>query len=289
VTNDDAGIEALVTKLRELGATLVVMEPTGGFEAKVAAAIAVAGLPLAVVNARQVRDFAKAVGRLAKTDKIDAAILAHFAEAVRPEARGVADEQTQELSADLARRRQIVEMLTTETNRMQQARGDKLRRRIEHVKWLRRQLREADDDIDRRMRETPAWREKDALLQSVPGVGPVLSRTLLAELPELGALDRKEIASLVGVAPICRDSGNSHGKRATWGGRAVVRATLYMATLVAARYNPVIKATYERLKAAGKAKKVALVACMRKLLVILNAMARDKTPWTLPTPAKNGT
>jgi transposase len=283
VTNDEAGISQLVGELSEAKPTLVVMEPTGGFESRAAAAIALAGIALAVVNARQVRDFAKAVGKLAKTDAIDAAVLAQFAEAVRPEPRALPDEQTEQLQAQLTRRRQIVEMLTAETNRMYAARVDKLRKRIyEHVKWLRAQLKEADDDIDRQLRETPIWREKDDLLQSVPGVGRVLARTLLAELPELGTLDRRKIAALVGVAPMNRDSGNSRGRRVTWGGRAVVRAPLYMAALVATKHNPIIRATYQRLLATGKAKKLALVACMRKLLVMLNAIVRDRQPWVPP-------
>jgi transposase len=266
VIHDEAGIAQLLGELAELKPTLVVLEPTGGFELHVVAAMAVAGIPVAVVNARQVRDFAKATGRLAKTDTIDAAVLAHFAEAVKPEPRPLPDEETSELSAQLARRRQLVEMITAETNRMGMARPDRLRKSIyEHVKWLRRQLRNTDDDIDRHLRKSPIWREKDDLLQSVPGVGPVLSRTLLAELPELGTLDRRQIAALVGVAPINRDSGNSHRKRVTWGGRAVVRTPLYMATLVAT-------------------KKVALVACMRKLLVILNAIVRDRRPWLQQLP-----
>lgn len=286
VTNDETGITQLLGELTELRPTLVVLEPTGGFEVPVAAALAVAGIALAVVNARQVRDFAKAIGRLAKTDAIDAAVLAHFAEAVHPEPRPLPDEETAELSALLARRRQLVEMLTAETNRMRTARPDRLRKSIyEHVKWLRRELREADDDIDQNLRKSPIWREKDDLLRSVPGVGPVLSRTLLAELPELGTLDRRQIAALVGVAPLNRDSGNSRRKRVTWGGRAVVRTPLYMAALVATRHNAVIRATYERLVEAGKAKKVALVACMRKLLVILNAIVRDRRPWLVGTPA----
>lgn len=285
VPHDEAGIVQLLQELGELKPTLVVLEPTGGFEVHVVAAMAVAGIAVAVVNARQVRDFAKATGRLAKTDAIDAAVLAHFAEAVRPEPRPLRDEETSELSAQLARRRQLVEMITAETNRMGVARRERLRKSIyEHVKWLRRQLRSVDDDIDRHLRKSPIWREKDDLLQSVPGVGPVLSRTLLAELPELGTLDRRQIAALVGVAPINRDSGSSSRKRVTWGGRAVVRAPLYMATLVATRCNAVIRATYTRLVGSGKAKKVALVACMRKLLVILNAIVRDRRPWLAQAP-----
>jgi len=289
VTNDEAGIAQLLEELAGLKPTLAVLEPTGGFEVPVVAALAVAGIALAVVNARQVRDFAKAIGRLAKTDTIDAAVLAHFAEAVHPEPRALPDEETAELSALLARRRQLVEMLTAETNRMRTARPDRLRKSIyEHVRWLRRELREADDDIDQNLRKSAIWREKDDLLQSVPGVGPVLSRTLLADLPELGTLDRRQIAALVGVAPLNRDSGSSRRKRVTWGGRAIVRAPLYMAALVAARHNAVIRATYERLVEGGKAKKVALVACMRKLLVILNAIIRDRRPWLAQPPRVSG-
>jgi transposase len=285
VSHDEAGIAQLVQELSKLKPTLVVLEPTGGFEVHVAAAMVVAGIPVAVVNARQVRDFAKAIGRLAKTDTIDAAVLAHFAEAVRPEPRPLPDEETLELSAALTRRRQLVEMITAENNRMRMARPERLRQSIyQHVKWLRRQLRDTDDDITGQLRKSAVWREKDDLLQSVPGVGPVLSRTLLAELPELGTLDRRQIAALVGVAPINRDSGNSHRKRVTWGGRAVVRTPLYMAALVATRHNAVIRTTYARLVDAGKAKKVALVACMRKLLVILNAIVRDRRPWLSQPP-----
>jgi transposase len=283
VTNDDLGLTALLAWLQSHPATLVVLEATGGYEVPAVAALAVAAVPVAVVNPRQVRDFAKAAGKLAKTDAIDAAVLAHFAESVRPEPRPLADEQTSELQAVLARRRQLVEMLTAETNRMHSCRSATVRRHIyEHVAWLRRQLRDVDTDLDRQLRETPIWREKDDLLQSVPGVGRVLARTLLAELPELGSLERGQVAALVGVAPFNRDSGTMRGKRAIWGGRATVRAPLYMATLAAVKHNPVIRATYDRLVAAGKAKKVAIVACMRKLLVVLNAMMRDRTAWLLP-------
>jgi transposase len=278
--NDEGGIDALLARLDPLKPTLVVLEATGGFEVSVAAALGVATVPVAVVNPRQVRDFAKSTGRLAKTDAIDAAVLAHFADAVRPEPRPLLDEQARELQAMLVRRRQIVEMITAETNRMHSCRSAKVRKPIhEHVAWLRRQLRDVDHDIDTQLRSTPLWREKDDLLRSMPGVGPVLSRTLLADLPELGTLDRKKIAALVGVAPLNRDSGTLRGKRNIWGGRATVRATLYMATLAATRFNPVIRATYERLVAAGKAKKLALVACMRKVLVTLNAMLRDRKSW----------
>jgi transposase len=280
VKNDEEGIAALAARLLEIVPTLVVLEATGGYEAPVVAAIAVTTMPVAVVNPRQVRDFAKATGQLAKTDAIDAAVLARFAEAVRPEPRPLDEPQTRELQDMLTRRRQLVDMLTAETNRMRACRSDRLRKNIyEHVAWLRRQLKDSDKDLDTKLRETPLWREKEDLLRSVPGVGPVLSRTLIAELPELGTLDRARIAALVGVAPLNRDSGSMRGRRTIWGGRPSVRAPLYMATLAATKHNPVIRVTYERLVAAGKAKKVALVACMRKLLITLNAMIRDNRPW----------
>jgi transposase len=288
VANDEVGIAELVAKLALVSPALTVLEATGGYEAPVAAALALAGVSLAVVNPRQVRDFAKATGKLAKTDALDAAVLAQFADVVRPEPRGLDDEQTLELAAMVARRRQLVEMLTAEQNRMRAARSDRLRKHIyEHVAWLRRQLKDIDRDLDVKLRETPLWREKEDLLRSVPGVGPVLSRTLLAELPELGTLDRSKIAALVGVAPLNRDSGTMRGKRRIWGGRASIRAVLYMATLVASKHNPVIRAIYERLVGAGKAKKVALVACMRKLLIALNAIVRDGKPWLQPAPAQD--
>lgn len=285
VANNQEGIESLVARLTALDITLVVMEATGGYEAPAAAEIAVANLALAVVNPRQVRDFAKATGKLAKTDKLDAAVLALFAEVVRPEARGVDDEKTLELSAVLTRRRQIVDMITAEKNRMYACRSPNLRKTIYlHVRWLERQLDDIDKDLDARLRDTPVWREKDDLLQSVPGVGPILSRTLLAEVPELGQLDRGQIAALIGVAPLNRDSGTMRGRRSIWGGRASVRSVLYMAAVAARRHNPVIRSVFERLTAAGKAKKVALVACMRKLLIALNAMVRDQKHW-LPPPS----
>jgi transposase len=283
VANDEAGRAELVAKLAIAAPELVVLEATGGFEIAVAAALALGGIRLAVVNPRQVRDFAKATGRLAKTDKLDAAVLAQFADVVRPEPRALDDEQTQELAAMVARRRQLLDMLLAETNRMHATRSEGLRKSIyEHVAWLRRQVKDIDGDLDTKLRESPVWREKEDLLRSVPGVGPVLSRTLIAELPELGSLDRAKIAALVGVAPLNRDSGNMRGIRRIWGGRPAVRSVLFMATIVAARRNPVIRATYERLVAAGKKKKVALVACMRKLLITLNAIVRDQKPWQLP-------
>jgi len=238
------------------------------------------GLPVVVANPRQIRDFAKATGKLAKTDAIDARVIAHFAAAVKPTPRPLPDDQAQEFGDALARRRQVVEMITAERNRLSSARNKAVRRHIkDHITWLERELVDTDNDLRRSVKESPVWREKDNLLRSVPGVGPVLSATLLADLPELGTLDRKQIAALVGVAPLNRDSGNFRGKRTVWGGRAKVRATLYMATLAATRHNAVIRAFYQRLCAAGKDHKVALTACMRKLLTILNAMLKHRTPW----------
>ncbi len=258
----EAGIQDVVARLQTLAPTLVVLEATGGLERGVTAALATARLPIAVVNPRQVRDFAKATGRLAKTDRLDAQVLAHFAEAVRPQPRPLPAEQAQVLSAHLARRRQLVEMLTAERNRLGTA-PRPVRQRIQtHIAWLEQELREVEDDLGTTLRASPLWREQDDLLRSVPGVGPVLSITLLAELPELGTLNRKQIAALVGVAPLNRDSGTLRGRRTVWGGRARVRAVLYMATLVAVRHNPVLRAFYDRLRTAGKPPKVALTACM---------------------------
>ncbi len=277
--NDERGIGSLVARLSEARPALIVLEATGGLEQPVVVALALAGLPVAVVNPRQVRDFAKAVGRLAKTDRIDAAVLAHFAEAVRPEPRPLADEHARELSALVLRRRQILDMITAEGNRARTA-PKALRRRIEaHLRWLRKELERANEDLERAVRESPVWREKDDLLRSVPGVGPILSATLLAELPELERLDRRKLAALVGVAPLNRDSGTLRGIRTVWGGRSSVRKTLYMATLSATRYNPAIREFYGRLVAAGKPKKVALTACMRKLLAIVGAVLRNRSPW----------
>jgi transposase len=279
VANDEDGIHALVERCQALAATLVVCEATGGYEAALVAALATAGLPVVVANPRQVRDFAKATGQLAKTDTIDAQVLALFAERVRPAPRPLPDETAQALDALLTRRRQLVEMLTAERNRLLVARPTVRRDLQQHIRFLERRLREADDDLHTAVKASPAWRVKDDLLQSVPGVGRVVSLTLLAELPELGRLSHKEIAALVGVAPLNRDSGTLRGKRLIYGGRAPVRAVLYMAALVASKCNPVIRAFYQRLRAAGKPAKVALTACMRKLLIILNAIARRGTPW----------
>ena len=279
VTHAERGITTLVRRLRRLTPTLVVLEATGGFELPLTGALAAAGLPVVVVNARQVRDFAKATGRLAKTDALDAAVLAQFAEAVRPPPRPLPDAATQALSALLTRRRQLLAMRTAEQNRVATA-PPAVRREIQaHLAWLTRRLATLDDDLGRTIRESPVWREKDDLLQSVPGVGPGLARTLLAGLPELGTLTHKQVAALVGVAPLNRDSGTWRGRRMVWGGRAPVRAALYMSALVATRCNPVIRTFYQRLCAAGKAKTVALTACMHKLLTILNAMVKHRTPW----------
>jgi len=279
VGNDERGIRYVVSRLHKVHPTLVILEATGGLEQPVAAALALAGLPVAVVNPRQVRDFAKAVGKLAKTDTLDAKVLAHFAEAVRPEPRPLPDEQAQLLSATLLRRRQIIAMITSEENRLSTA-PKPIRRRIEmHLRWLKQELKRTNEELEQIVQESPIWREKAALLRSVPGVGPTLSVTLLAELSELEHLNRKKLAALVGVAPVNRDSGTLRGVRTVWGGRSGVRTVLYMATLCAVRFNSTIKVFYERLRAKGKPKKVALTACMRKLLTILGAMLRNRTPW----------
>ena len=279
VVYDAEGISSLAGNLRELVPQLVVLEATGGMELAVAGELALADVPIAVVNPRHVRDFARAAGKLAKTDALDAQVLAHFAEAMQPEPRPLPDATTQELKALVARRRQLVEMITAEKNRMRTA-TRRIRPKVqEHVRWLKENLEDLDQDLGDFMRSSPMWKDKDELLRSTPGVGPVLSMTLLSDLPELGALNRGEIAALVGVAPFNRDSGTLRGKRTVWGGRSQVRAALYMAALVATRYNPVLRDFYQRLCAAGKPKKVALTACMRKLLTILNVMVRDNRHW----------
>ena len=284
VPNEPAGLAGLAERLREVGPTLVVLEATGGLEAPVAAALGAAGLPVAVVNPRQVRQFAQATGRLAKTDALDARVLAHFAEAVRPEPRPLPDAATRELGDLVGRRRQLVEMLVAERNRRRTV-GGRVGERIQaHIAFLERELDDLDRALGDAVRASPAWRAADDLLRGVPGISPVTAQALLAELPELGHLDRRRIAALVGVAPLNRDSGTLRGPRTCWGGRAPVRAALDMAARSAARFNPVIRPFYLRLRAAGKADKVALVACMRKLLVILNAVLRDQLPWQ-PAPA----
>ncbi len=279
VSNDEAGIPQLTQRLqgREIGC--IVLEATGGLEVPAIAALIQAGLPAVAVNPRQARHFAKAIGRLAKTDRIDAKVLALFAEATKPEARPVPDEATIALGELLTRRRQVIEMLTSERNRLIRSKGQVREHIASHIRFLEEEINRLDRELARILKESSAWREKDDLLKSVPGVGPVLSTTLLAELPELGSLDRRKIASLAGLAPFNCDSGLMKGKRMIYGGRAPVRSALYMAAVVATRHNPVIRRYYERLLKAGKVPKVALVACMRKLLVILNAIVRERVPW----------
>jgi transposase len=279
VPNNTDGVATLVEQVQALHPTLIVLEATGGLERAATAALATAGLPVVVVNPRQARDFARAIGQLAKTDALDARALAHFADVIRPTPRPLPDAQTQELRALLGRRQQLIVMRTAEQNRLAGTSG-RLQTDIEaHITWLNERLATLDDDIETLLRASPLWRENDDLLQSAPGIGPVCARTLLLELPELGTLNRRQIAALVGVAPLNRDSGTLRGRRTIWGGRAHVRTVLYMGTLVATRYNPRIKAFYERLLAAGKVKKVALTACMHKFLTILNAMLKPRTPW----------
>jgi len=279
IVHEEGAIAALVEQLRALGPTLIVLEATGGMEIPLTSALAAAGLPVVVVNPRHVRDFAKASGRLAKTDALDAQVLARFAEVLRPEPRPIPDAETRALAALLTRRRQLVEILTAEKNRLLSAAAPIRKRVRAHIVWLERELEHTNTALSEAIRHSPVWRDKDDLLRSVPGVGPVLTSTLLASLPELGTLTNKQIAALVGVAPLNRDSGTLRGRRTVWGGRAQVRAVLYMSAIVAARFNPVIRTFYQRLQRAGKAKKVALTACMRKLLTILNAMLKHRTPW----------
>ena len=284
VANDERGVRTLAERFRNEAPELIVLEATGGYELLCVAGLAAVGLPVVVVNPRQVRDFAKATGQLAKTDRIDADILALFAERVRPAVRALPDAEAQELEALLARRRQLMEMLQAERNRLGQVFGrgkQPVKKSLKsHITYLERELRIADTDLGEMVRTSPAWRERDDLLQSVPGVGRVLSLTLLADLPELGRLSRREIAKLVGVAPLSHDSGTRRGHRFVQGGRASVRAVLYMGALVATRRNSLIRAFYQRLLARGKAKKLALVACMRKLLTMLNTMVRTNQRWS---------
>ncbi len=287
IANNKTEIKELVKGLAKVQARLIVLEASGGLERQVTRALASAELPVVVVNPRQVRDFAKATGQLAKTDSIDAWVLARFGDAVRPALRPLPDEATLEIRALTARRRQLVEMRVAEKNRLARA-SKSVRKRIEaHIGWLERELERADNDLDRSIRQSPIWQENAELLRSVPSIGPTTSRVLLAELPELGTLNRKQISALVGIAPLNRDSGTLKGHRMIWGGRATVRSALYMATLVATRFNPVIRDFYKRLRSKGKAAKVALIACTRKLLTILNSMIKHKTRWSetfLQTP-----
>jgi transposase len=279
-SNDEAGIAALVGHVRTLAPRLIVLEATGGLERTLVAMLLAASLPAVVVNPRQVRDFARASGRLAKTDRIDARVLAQFARAIQPVQRGMPDEAAQAFADQLTRRRQLVEMLAMEKNRLQQAPNTLVRQDLKkHIEWLQNRLRASEGGLRQSVEDSPAWQARRDLLAEVQGIGEVTVLTLIGLLPELGQLDRKQIAALVGLAPFNRDSGTLRGKRTVWGGRAAVRHVLYMATLSAVRCNPVVKAFYLRLRANGKAAKVALVACMRKLLTILNAMLRDQRPW----------
>lgn len=284
VSNDERGITELAVRLTALGPRLVIMEATGGLERLVQSVLDEAGLPVRVVNPRQSRDFAKALGVLAKTDAIDALVLARYGESLKPEPRPSKDRETRELEALLVRRRQLVQMLVAEKNHLNSA-PKSIRSSIEtNIAWLRKCLKEIEKDTERFIKAMPIWREKDKIIQSVPGAGPGLARTLLALLPELGKLSRRQIAALVGLAPFNRDSGAFKGRRSIWGGRCWVRCMLYMPTLAAIRWNPIIGSFYRRLIEAGKLKKVAITACMRKLLTILNTMVRDATRWN-PSPA----
>lgn len=289
VSNDGVGIAELLVRLEAAPPERIVVEATGGLEAPLAQALSAARLPIAVVNPRQVRDFARATGRLAKSDRLDAQVLAHFAAAIRPPVRPLPDAATQDLAATLGRRAQVVEMLTMERNRQESTPALYRARLDAHIAYLEQELAELDAALAAAIQANPVWQHTDALVQSVPGVGPVLATTLLADLPELGQLNRRQIAALVGVAPLNDDSGAHRGKRRVWGGRARVRAVLYMSALVATRFNARIRAFYTKLGAAGKPKKVALTACMRKLLVILNAIVKHQTPWHDPLPDEEAT
>ena len=279
VTRDESGLADLARRLTALGPVVIALEATGGYETVVAATLAAAALPVVVVNPRQIREFARSTGRLAKTDTLDARAIAAFAAAVRPAVRPVPDAQARLLGQLVARRRQLVDMLGAEHNRRRLLEPALQRRLDAHIRWLERAVHELDGDIDTTIRSSPMWRATEDLLRSVPGIGPITASTLIADLPELGHLDRRKIAALVGVAPINRDSGTLRGRRMIAGGRATVRRVLYMATLAAVRHNPVIAAFYQRFVAAGRPGKLALTAAMRKLLVILNAILRDRRPW----------
>lgn len=282
VSYDDAGLAILLARLRALSPTLIVFEATGGYEVPLAATLASAELPVAIVNPRQIRHYGRAIGQLAKTDRLDARLIARFAEDVRPAARPVPDEQARALTELMARRRQLVEMLVAEQNRRRLVRDRRVQRQLDgHIAWLEEALRRLDHDLTTLVRATPAWREADDLLRSVPGIGPVTACTLIAELPELGRLDRRRIAALVGLAPFARDSGAFQGIRMITGGRPHIRKVLYMATLSAIKCNPTIRSFHYRLVAAGRPGKVAVTAAMRKLLTILNATLRDRRPWQL--------
>ena len=280
VAYDEAGISQIAGRLKELSPALIVIEATGGLEVRVATELARLGLPVAVINPRQARDFAKATGQLAKTDQVDAAVLAAFAQAIRPQARPLKDADTRTLDDLVSRRRQMMDMRVQETLRLGTAASKPMQKSlVKHIAWLNKQIDEIDRDLTKRLKESDAWRAKDDLLRGIPGVGAVTTLTMLAKCPELGKLNRREIAALTGVAPLANDSGKHRGKRFIWGGRADVRAVLYMAAISAIRCNNAIKAFAERLKKAGKPPKVVIVACMRKLLTIMNAMLKNNTPW----------
>lgn len=285
VTNNARGIAELVTQLQAMSPVLVVLEATGIYHHSVTAALLAGGIPVAVVNPRQVRDFARSIGQLAKTDRLDAHVLARFAAVVKPAVRPLPDEATHELAALVDRRRQLVDMLTAERNRLAIARRSVESSVQRHIVFLEKAIKAAEDDLDRWIAQSPAWRAQEDLLRSVPGIGPQTARMLIAELPELGHLSRREIAALIGVAPMARESGRWHGVRRCWGGRAHVRTALYMATVTAIRCNPVIKACYARLRAANKPKKLALIACLRHLITIVNAMVKTQQRWHAPTHA----
>ena len=281
ISNDEPGIRELVSRLKALDPAIVVLESTGSLELPSVAALAAAALPVAIVNPRQVRDFARATGTLAKTDALDAVALAHFADAVRPVVRPLKSAETQVLSSLVARRHQVVSIVVAEKNRLGSAIAA-VRPWIEaHIAWLEQELSDIDEGLRQTLRSSPEWREKDDIMRSVPGVGEQLSLALLSQLPELGTLNRRQVAALVGVAPFNRDSGTLRDKRQIWGGRARLRAVLYMGAMVASRFNPVIRDFYQRLLAAGKPKKVALTACMRKLLVIFNSMLKSRSHWSI--------
>ena len=277
--NDHQGVDALVKKLNRIDAELTVFESTGGYELLAASSLSEAGLPVVIVNPRQVRNFAKATGILAKTDAIDARVIAHFAQAVKPDVRPLKDAATLELTALVTRRRQIVEMIVAESNRLKLANKRSIKDIKDHIRWLKKRLAKIETDIGKTIQNSPIWRCKEDILRSVPGIGPITSAILICDLPELGVLSPKKIAMLAGLAPLNCDSGKFKGRRRIWGGRAAVRSSLYMATLAATRCNPAIKGFYQRLTAAGKCHKVAITACMRKLLIIVNAMLRDQTLW----------
>jgi transposase len=283
-SNNEDGISCVVDFVKSFFPSLIVLEATGGLETAAVGMLADKGLPVVVINPRQVRDFAKATGKLAKTDTIDAHLIARFGEAVRPELRLLKDQEAQKLTALITRRRQIVEMITAEKNRLNTAPKWTSKDIQTNISWLEKCLKKVDKDLKNLLKKSPVWREKDEILQSTPGVGPVLSMTLLSGLPELGNLNRKEIAALVGVAPLNRDSGLFRGKRMIWGGRANIRSVLYMSATCAMRFNPTIRIFYERLRLAGKLHKVAITACMRKLLVILNTMIKNRTYWSTVQP-----